>query len=190
MIGKIVRIALLSLVACQVHAQSNIPVGTWRTHFNYESVHLVVEANDRIYGATAFGLIFYDQDDNSINKLSKIDGLSDVEITGLDYDGTINCMAIGYSNGNIDFIKNGNILNVATLKNSDITQSKRVNNIAFHEGLAYFSVDFGVLVIDPISGQVEEAYQNLGNSGQTIRINDISFLGSSLYLGTESGVIR
>lgn len=186
---SIILLSLFLGIPTFMLAQERIPVGTWRSHFNYQNTILVEQAGDKFYGASSAGLIFYDSEDNSLNKFSKIDGLSDVGFSAMTYDGSLGCLALGYDNGNVDLIKEGEILNVTAIKRSNITGSKKINAISFFEGLAYLATDFGVLVLDPSSGEIKEAYQNLGVAGQTLKIRGTTFAQGRIYVAAQTGVL-
>lgn len=171
-------------------AQENIPVGTWRSHFNYQRTHLVELANGLIYCANQYGLFYFDPSDNSLNKMSKINGLSDIRISAMTYDDNSDILALGYENGNIDILTDGLITNITKIKNRDISDSKRINHITFRNGLVYISTNFGIIVLDPVSGQVKEAYQNLGPEGESTKINAVAFNGDKIYAATNSGILE
>lgn len=170
-------------------AQENIPIGTWRVHFNYERTHLVELVEDKVYCANQFGLFYYDLSDNSLNKLSKIDGLSDISVSAMAYDGESKTFAIGYENGNLDLLQGNEVLNVKTIKNRDISDSKRINHITFRNGLVYLSTNFGVIVLDSESGEVLEAYQNLAQ-GESTKINGVTFYNNKIYAATNIGMLE
>ena len=44
----------------------------------------------------------YNENDNSISKYSKIDGLSDLNVSAIEYNEEFNVIILGYQNGNID----------------------------------------------------------------------------------------
>ncbi|NJK94396.1 MAG: hypothetical protein HC905_05190 [Bacteroidales bacterium] len=54
--------------------------------------------------------------DNSVEKLSKITGLSDFGISAIGYSKENKTLIIGYENGNIDLIKEKKIINISDLK--------------------------------------------------------------------------
>jgi len=170
-------------------AQENIPIGTWRVHFNYERTHLVELVEDKVYCANQFGLFYYDLSDNSLNKFSKIEGLSDISVSAMAYDSESKTFAIGYENGNIDLLQGNEILNVRTIKNRDISDSKSINDITFRNGLVYLSTNFGVIVLDSESGEVTEAYQNLAQ-GESTKVNSIAFHNNKIYAATNIGMLE
>lgn len=171
-------------------AQNDIPIGTWRSHFNYNRTHLVEIVDERVYCAAQSGLFYLDTSDNSLNKLSKIQGLSDTRVTAMAYDNDLKIFVLGYDNGNIDILVNDEILNVTKIKKSDINDSKTINAITIRNGLIYVSTNFGVIVIDYESGEVLEAYQNLGVQGESLKINGVVFKDDLIYLASNIGVLR
>lgn len=186
----IFRILLFTVTINPLLAQNDIPIGTWRSHFNYERTYLVEIVNERVYCAAQSGLFYYDTSDNSLNKLSKIQGLSDTRITAMAYDDEYDIFALGYDNGNIDILVNDEILNVTKIKQSDINESKTINAISIRNSLIYVSTNFGVIVIDHSSGEILEAYQNLGIQGESIKVNGAAFKDDLIYLATNFGVLK
>lgn len=184
--GLIYIFVCLSLVP--LFGQELIPVGTWRSHFNYEQTHLVEKTTSKIFTATAQGLMFFDKEDGSINKLSKVDGLNDVGITALAYNAESEYLTLGYQNGNVDRITSDGIQNLPVLLNSDVTENKTINHISFYEGNMNLATDFGLLVLTA-ENKVKEAYQNLGENGEVIAIRASVIANDIMYLATEDGVI-
>ena len=86
-----------------------IPTGTWRTHFDYSNVNLISFFDNKLYGSASKGFFYLDLEDNSINKMTKIDGLGSVGVSSLYSDYLNDCLIIGYRTGHLDIIcKNEN----------------------------------------------------------------------------------
>ncbi len=168
--------------------QELIPMGTWRSHFNYEQTTLVEQTDSKIFAAASQGLMYYDLEDRSINKLSKVDGLSDVGITALAFNADSEYLTIGYQSGNVDIINSEEIKNLSVLLDSDITENKTINHVSFYDGNMNLSTDFGLLVLTP-ENLVKEAYQNLGENGEVVAIRNSVVFNDNLYLASEVGVL-
>lgn len=179
---------LLFFMGAGLQAQELIPMGTWRSHFNYEQTTLVEKTVAKVFAATSHGLMYFDTEDQSINKLSKVDGLSDVGITALAYHPDQEYLAIGYQSGNVDMITSEGIQNLPILLNSELTENKTVNHISFYDTYMNLSTDFGVLVLTA-DNQVKEAYQNLGENGEVIAVRSSAILNDVMYLATEDGAM-
>lgn len=179
---------VLLLMAFSIEAQELIPMGTWRSHFNYEQTTLVEKTTSKVFAAASHGLMYFDQEDGSINKLSKVDGLSDVGISALAYNSDSEYLTIGYQSGNVDIITSEGIQNLPILLNSDVTENKEINHVSFYARNMNLSTDFGLLVLTT-ENKIKEAYQNLGENGEVIAVRNSVVMDDVLYLATEDGVI-
>ena len=76
----------------------NVPIGYWKDYQSYSSASHILEANNKLYCVTFGGLFYIDKSDNTINRMSKINGLSDVDVKQVAYDKTTNTIIIIYEN--------------------------------------------------------------------------------------------
>jgi hypothetical protein len=176
------------LLAFDSFAQQ-IPIGSWRVHISYNSIKSIALDDDYIFGATSNGVMVLDRDDNSITSYSKMSGLSGTTVTFIQYDNTTEQLLIAYEDGKIDVIKGNAIKALDPTQTTSITGTKSINHIAIHEGLAYLSADFGVVVFDLARAEVKETWRDLGAGGETLKINATTFRGDSIYLATDKGVL-
>ncbi|MBI4946799.1 MAG: T9SS type A sorting domain-containing protein [Bacteroidetes bacterium] len=168
---------------------AQLAIGQWRDHLSYKKGIAVTQSDDKVYCATQSGIFTVDKADNSIDRLSKINGLSDVSVNTLrfnDYDKTL---LIAYQNANIDLIFNKNIYNISDIKRSIITAKKTINNIHFRNELAYLACGFGIVVLDMDRKEIKDSYY-IGKNGGYINIRDITSDVNYLYAATDSGVYR
>ena len=61
----------LQLVMITGFAQTT-GIGQWRDHLPYNNCISVKEVGSRIYCATAYSVFYYDKEDNSIQRINKI----------------------------------------------------------------------------------------------------------------------
>ena len=54
------------------------PIGQWRDHLNYSNAISVTEGGGKVYCASTMGLFSYNKSDESLERWSKITGLSDI----------------------------------------------------------------------------------------------------------------
>ena len=54
-------------------------INEWRTHAPGLKIINVEKVGERVYAATPYELFYYNTEDNSINKLTKVNALSDCE---------------------------------------------------------------------------------------------------------------
>lgn len=171
-------------------AQESIPIGTWRAHISYNSIHAVVATPEKIYGAASNGIMVLNVSDKSMESYNKLNGLSGSDISALNFSDATGHLIITYADGNIDVIKDNRISNFSQLKTSaTITGSKKINHISIRDGLAYLAADYGLVVFDTERLEVKETWRDLSSAGTTLKILQSTFKGDSIFLATENGVI-
>jgi hypothetical protein len=172
-----------------VFAQENIPIGTWRTHFSYNSAKTIAVGDNKVFVAAESGIFIYDKSDNSISTLGKINGLQEDNVASLYYDELRNTLIIGYTSGNIDVLRENEILSLDLLTNSQVLGSKKINNVIADNNFAYISTDYGLLKFGLDKLEVTETYRQLGQDASQIKVFQSAILGDSIFLATESGII-
>ena len=125
-----------------------VEIGNWKDYLSYSSATHIAEGEDMIYCVASGGLFHVNKLDNTINRMSKITGLSDINITKVAYSNNLKITVISYENCNIDLLKNNQIINISDIKRAEIIGLKEVNDIIINDDLAYVSCSFGIVVID------------------------------------------
>ncbi|MBT7143248.1 MAG: T9SS type A sorting domain-containing protein [Bacteroidetes bacterium] len=171
------------------HLFSQLAIGDWREHLPYSHAKCVAEADNKIYCSTDIGLFSFNKNDNSVEKYSKISGLSDIGINSIRYHQENEVLMIAYSNTNIDLIENNTIYNISDIKRKPNLGNKTINNILFLGNIAYLSCGFGIVVIDLDKKEIKDTYY-IGNNGTKINVLDLTFDGANLYAATESGIYK
>jgi hypothetical protein len=164
-----------------------IPNGTWRDHLPYNSGLHVAEAGDHIFQASTGGLLDYNKADNSLEKHSKVTGLSDVNISAIAYSQQFNVLIIAYTDGNIDLMFQDEVFNISAIKLKSTTGTKKINSIYIYEGLAYLACDFGIVVLNIENREIKDTYM-FGDGGISIKVNDIDIRNETIYAATDKGV--
>lgn len=185
----IVIICSYTLGANIVLAQNNTPVLTWRSHLSYNNIIDISSSSENLYVAAENALFYVDQDDFSINKITKTDGLSDVEIGAIYYDEDSDLLIVGYANGNIDLIYENELINISTLKEASLVGEKKFYDIKVHNGLIYLSNDQGIFVLDPNRHEIIESYLSLNAEGEILAVLELAFRTDSIYAATSEGII-
>src|SRR4030042_3859341 len=184
-----VIITLLFLYTSLFFSNAQIPNGAWRDHLPYNSAKRIAEIDGKIFCATTGGLFSYNTHDNSIQRYSKVNGLSDIDISTIGYAGEAKTLVVAYMNGNLDFIRNDTIFNLPDIKIKTITGNKSINNIFFDKTYAYLACDFGVVLVDLNRIVIKDTY-SFGPAGSKIKVNDITSDGGFLYTATENGIYK
>ncbi|MES2592581.1 MAG: two-component regulator propeller domain-containing protein [Bacteroidota bacterium] len=183
---KIILFFIILLINQVVPAQ-NVGVGQWKDYLSYNSGISVAEGGGKVYCATKSGIFFYNKGDNSIERLSKITGLADVEATVVNFNYNNNKLLVAYKNSNIDIIDNGTIINLGDIQRKTILGNKSINNVYFINQYAYLACGFGIVVIDMDRLEVSDTYY-IGPNGGAVNVRDITSDGTSFYAATDAGI--
>lgn len=183
-------LALIIMMASSLasFAQDGVGIGNWRTHLPYQKVIDVEPVGNKIYAATPFELFYYDTQDNSINILNKINGLSDIGISTIAYNESQRKLFVAYTNANVDLVcHDGAIHNMSDIKDKNIVGNKSINNVFFDGDLAYVACGFGIVVFDLKKEEVKDTYY-IGNQGDAVNVTDVAFYNGRIYACTDDGV--
>jgi streptogramin lyase len=161
----------------------------WKVHFPYNKIVSVTEAGNRIYAAGREGLFYYDKQDNSVERISKISGLSDVGISAVSYNEAAGVLVVAYTNANVDLVIGSKVINLSDIKRSNVSGKKTINNIRFIGNHAYLSCGFGIVVVDLVRREIKDTYL-IGQGGTSLEVYDLAFDGIKLYAATFSGIIE
>ncbi|MBK8806857.1 MAG: T9SS type A sorting domain-containing protein [Bacteroidales bacterium] len=181
-----VIVIIISVIQLKSQTNENI---YWKDHLSYNIVLKIIEVNNIIYGASPSGLVKYNKTDNSISKISKINGLSDIDISAIELHEESNSIVIGYASGNLDLIVNNTILNFPHLYQKTMQAPKTINDIAIYKQWAYLATDFGIAVFDVKRQEFYETYF-MGTNGESIKINSIAFdtINQYIFAASEKAV--
>lgn len=168
---------------------SQTRIGAWRDHLPYQSCKKVVQIGTKYYCATDYSIFTYDTKDNSLQKLTKVTGLSDIGIATMEYYQEKNVLLIAYSNGNIDLLKGQTIINIPNLYRQSMTGSKVANHIFFRNNFAYISYPFGVVVLDIVKYEIKDTYQ-VGEDGSIYEVLATTADDNYFYAATAKGLFK
>lgn len=142
----------------------------------------------KVFAATPYDIYYYNTADNSINHISKVNGLSDIGINVIRYNKTTDVMFVGYSNTNIDIIDNqDNTINIPDIYNKYILGEKTINDVFFNGNNAYVCCGFGIVVIDLNRNEVKDTYI-IGDNGSYLNVNDLTIFNGVFYAATANGI--
>lgn len=181
---------LLLLLTC-VSSSAFAQIGSWRDHFPYSEGLAVADGGDYVYCATELGIIQYGKNDNSVERLSKANALSDIGISTIAFNNYNSTLLVGYTNGNVDLIKDNLTTNLSDIeRNANIIGDKTIYGIYFRNNLAYLSCGFGIVVLDMDREEVKESYF-IGPNASQIRVNAVTRDATHIYAATEeNGLLR
>ena len=179
---------ILIFSACTgVLIAQNVAIEQWRDHLSYKNAIAVTESNSQVFCATQKGIIVFNKEDNSIDKLSKANGLSAIRINTIAYHDNLEILVIAYEDGNIDLMQNGTFYNITDIKRSSLIGSKIINQIDFDNDLAYLSCGYGVSVLDLTKREIINTFF-LSEQGSLINVNDFLVFGKLFFAASSDGI--
>ena len=182
---------LILIAGTTLSGFAQIPIGSWRMHLPYNNAIGLARMGSKIYTSTTSGIFIYDTDDQSIVVLNKINGLSDIGITAMAKHPTQDVIMVGYENGNLDLLMNGNLTNLPDIINSNIIGSRRINKIKFSGSFAYLATDFGMVVYNYKKKEIKESNLLMGPGGLTaMGVIDCAKLNDTIYALTKTDGLK
>ncbi|WP_299756014.1 two-component regulator propeller domain-containing protein [uncultured Pontibacter sp.] len=175
--------------AMVAQAQSQVPLGGWQLHVPYQQGRAVAVAPGKVYLAAERGLFYYDQEFNTTETISKVDGLSEQQISDIAFSEGASTLVIAYHNTKVDLLQDNGIYAINDIFRKSITGEKKINRIYTYNKLAYLATSFGVVVLDLQKREVKGTYSSLGPNGESINATDVAILEDKIYLATSLGIL-
>ncbi len=181
-------LSIFLLVLFQL-AFAQVGVGQWQDHLPYTNGICVTESESHIYSASKEAIISYNKSSGEIERLNKITGLSDIGIQSIAFSINYKTLIIGYTNGNIDLLKNNQLVNIADIKRKTISSEKSINHILFIDNYAILSTGFGIVLLDVERQEIKSTWY-IGEMASYINIFETDFDGEYIYAATENGIYK
>lgn len=166
-----------------------LALGQWKTELPYSHAVGVTASDNKVYCATELTVYSVDKADNSMEALTTVSGLSDIQSNIVAFDKPHNQLLICYLNSNIDILKNGQIINISDIKRKSIVGDKAIYGVYLYGDYAYLCCGFGIVVLDMVKYEIKDTYY-IGVNGANLQVNHLTSDGIYLYAATTSGVLR
>ncbi len=177
------------LVFLLLSGYAQIAVGEWRDHLSYKYGTQIEYSGDRIYVLTKGSLFYLDLNTFSVDKLTKVSGMSDIGASSLRYSEATGTLIVGYTNGNIDLLSSGTLHNIPDIKHKQMAADKTIHNIFTEGDMAYICTGFGIVVVDLSKKEIRDTYI-IGPLGIYLCVYDMDTDGSYFYAATEKGLYK
>ncbi|MCP4440385.1 MAG: regulator [Aureispira sp.] len=166
-------------------------IGQWQSHLPYNGGNHIAQSDDAVfiacrdaYVGQSLSILKVYKEDNSIERISKITGLSSMGVKWVSYNKTHKLLVIAYNDANIDLLyDNGTVVNLpAIIQNTTIVGDKSINHVYNYQDKIYFSCSFGLVEFD----------LDLLAFSQTVftpsPVNTCTRLNDTLYIGLDNGI--
>lgn len=167
---------------------SDLAIGQWRHHLPNNTIIALEETPERIIAATPYGLVIYNKADRSMERINKVDGLSDFGLTAIAWSDQHNALLVGYENGNLDVITPEGFHNIPDIMQASILGSKQINQIVTNGNTALIACDFGIVELK-ISDRLIRDTWFIGPEGSMVNINHLLLTDTVIYAATNAGIL-
>jgi len=175
----------LFFVFCVLFCTLANATGQWRTYLSYADIETLAQSPNKVFALSSGALYSLDKRDLSLEIYSKINGLSDNNISDIAFDGGNELLFIAYVNSNIDIITTGGIFNIPDLRLKTMTGSKKINNICFYGDFAYLATDFGVCKVNLKKREFSDSYI-IGDNSTPISVKAVALQSDSIFAITDN----
>lgn len=165
------------------------PLGFWREHLPYKSSIDVTAGNNKIYCATPYSIFSVNLAENSIERMSRVTGLSETGVNAVKYDELTDKLLVVYNNSNIDILYRNDVFNVPDIKRDNITGDKTITGAFPFNKKFYLFSGLGVIVIDSDRYEVDDTWF-ISNTGGQVKVNGFTTDGTFFYAATAEGLKR
>ena len=166
---------------------------SWTGYFSYVSIKSISQGNDKIYAAAENSIFTYDLSTEEISSISTINGLSGNTISTAYYSENNGLYVIGYENGLIEIVIDGedNVLKVVDIldKTTIPPNMKTINHFNEYNGRLYISTGFGISVYNLESLEFGDTYF-IGDLGSQINITQTTVQGDLIYASSSENGIK
>lgn len=160
----------------------------WKYHLSYNSASKVIRGTDKVYFLSSGGIFYFNELDNTTNPLTKLDGLSESKVSGIEYSVATKNLIVYYDNSMVDVVReDGTVVPISDIQRKNISGSKSIYNATCHEDYCYLSCSFGIVVLDLGNMEIKDSFI-IGDNGMYQIIYDIAIANNNIYAGTDFGI--
>ena len=178
---------ILLLILPVILTAQDVKIGNWKNYLAYNSASYIAESNSNIYCIANGSLYYLNKSDESVSRMSKVNGLSDVDLNKASYSSDLNLLIITYNNCNIDIVSNNEIINISDIKRKEIAGLKEINNIILKDSIAYLSTSMGLILVDLEKKEIKDTYR-IRESSEGVYVNSCCFIGDTIVVATNNGL--
>ena len=173
---------IFAILSILIAITANAGIGDWVLYPSYHNATYCQTAGDKVYVLASGALYSYNTSDGEVRVYDKINTLSDIDITHIEYCKDIKALVVVYSNANIDILfDDEEVYNITDFKNKSLPD-KRINGVDIQGTTAYLSTVFGIVELDLEEYEFTNTYTTGLNTYCTYLFN------GTLFCGTETGM--
>ncbi|CAL2089601.1 hypothetical protein [Tenacibaculum sp. 190524A05c] len=177
-------VSLLSLLSFSQTDFSN----QWEDFFSYNNIKDFTISENILYALADNAVFTYDIQNQEIQKLSSVNGLSGETTSAIFYNETYNRLVIGYENGLIEVVdQDGTVTVSPDIVNFNQSGLKQVNAIYQNNDELLLATSFAVIVYNIERLEFGDTYF-IGPGSTSVNVNDIVVVNNEIFAATDSGI--
>ena len=183
---KALLLLISNFLIFYAQAQTDLTIGQWKSHLAYPNGNWVAQSESKVYFATEWALAILDKSDKSFQRVTKVEGLSQVGISLVQFDRFSNTLILVYTNSVIDIIKPEGTSTLFDINNfQGIIGDKEVYHIFVEDAdRVYISANYGISQLDLSNNQ----FPFTTFTGVPVLASAI--FQDYIYIATEEGIYR
>ncbi|RZK46358.1 MAG: hypothetical protein EOO94_02905, partial [Pedobacter sp.] len=181
------NIILLFLAHLPCHSQSAPPIGQWREHLPYNRANSLELIENTLWTATPYSLFSLNPADNSVERFSRVNGLTETGIRTIGRDASGLRLVVVYNSGNIDILHGADISNIPDLARSTLIRDKTVNQVYSNASNTWLAGNEAIYELNIEKNEIRDTYV-IGSAGFKVKISSIAAFRNNLYAATTEGL--
>jgi len=167
-----------------LNAQTDIAIGQWKSHLPFGNGTYVTQSDSKIYYATDFAVLIIDKEEGSVERLTKVEGLSNVGVSIIKYNRMSNILVVVYENGVIDLVKSDEIVSILNIPQSNIVlgEKKIFDIFMANDSIAYLAANFGISKLNLKTGLFPSTTKT------PVEVHGVTIFNGFIYGATPEGI--
>ncbi len=177
------------LIGTQSLSAQKISSQKWADLFSYNEILAIKPAGNEILAASTNGLFYLKPSTGETQKLSKANGLHQVNISAFDYNPVTKLGLVGYKDGSMDVITPNGIFYIVDIPiAAGFSGDKKVNHIAISGNLATVSTAYGVSLFKMKEREFSDtSFFKVGNIFYPVY--EAGIYNNKVYAATQEGLL-
>ncbi len=172
-------------------------VGDWQAHTSFRQIVDLSASDESVWVATTGGVFAYAPAGQELRRFTPAEGLHNVLTQAVLYSAACECVWIGYRDGVLDRLDvlTGAVRSFRDIERAAQFPSRTIRRIVEQGDSLLVATDFGLVVFDPVRGEVRDTYSQLGSLTPGTTVYDVvvaAFDGEApaFWVATAEGLAR
>ena len=188
-----IKIKILLLTICGLYVingiqaqETDLALGQWKSYLPYRYGLHITQSSTDVYYATDEALLRIAKDGSEIEKITKVEGLSNVGVRTISYNLASDVLMVVYNSGIIDLVSDEGILTVLNIQESEIILGEKIIYDIYmaSDSIAYLAANFGISKMNILTGKFPSTTKT------PLPVESIVIYDNALYAGTSEGIYR